>query len=752
MSDKTLTDALEAYDECKRAADDNQTSYLEDYRFSLLDEQWDPAVKTARSVPGQERPMLTFNQLPTFGRQVVNDIRQNKPSIKVRPSDSGADIETALVYTGLIRNIENTSRADVARDTAAHCAVHGGFGYYRIDIDYACDDTFDLDIKIVPIPNPLSVLGDPYSVSSDSLDWNMAFVGELMTPAAFKEAYPKADPLSFSGMDAHIKRDWTNGDDILVAEYWKRSKEQKKILLLSDRSVVYADEFMKPSTDGSPSRKEIADIEGVTVLKERMIEAYVVDQCILNGQEVLAEKTRWVGKYIPLVPVYGEELNLEGKRILRSMIHRAKDAQRQVNYWETTATEMVALAPRVPFIGPKGAFKTDPRWLTANTQNHPFLEYDGATAPARQPLDSGPAVGAMQEAMRANDKMKAIIGMYDASLGARSNETSGKAINARKMEGDVGQFHFTDNLNRAIHCEAIQLLDLIPKVYTKDRIVRVMGDDGTTQDVKLGRRDQGAPPQQPESNAAPPKIGSLAGIYDLTAGKYDVTVEAGPSFTTQRQETAAVIAEMGRGNPAIWQIGGDIMVRNLDLKDGDELARRIKKMLPPQLQEDGEQQIPPAVQQMIEQGKQMIAELQQENEKLKQDQIGQIATAEKAKADHEKNEVERDKTALARERLPIENAQAQAALVNAQKELELTRAQLGATKAETDATQATGTAADAITQAAMVLAQAAQQLAASSAANAMTNAAPKRKRMTVQKVNGGYVGESVEVPDVGGVQ
>lgn len=759
-ADTDLADALEAYQVCSEAAEDNEKSYKDDYRFWRLDEQWEEKVKRARTTEGQERPMFTFNRGPAFARQVVNDIRKNRPAIKCHPADSGADVETALVMQGIIRNINYASKGDIARDTAAECAVYGGFGFYRIDIEYACDDTYDKDIRLNRIVNPLSVKGDPYSTSADSLDWNMAFVGELMTPDAFKEAYPKADPVSFSGMDKDVKRDWTNGDDILVAEYWKRSKAQKLVMFLSDGKTVDAKlfEVVDPETGLSP--KDLCESQGITVRGQRQIETYVVDQCILNGQEVLTDKVRWAGKYIPIIPVYGEEINIEGKRLFWSMLHRGRDAQTQFNYHETTATELYALSPRIPFIGEEGSF-VDERWATANTQNHPYLEYKkGAAVPTRQPLDAGPMVGAMALSKSASDNLKATLGMYDASLGNKSNESSGIAIERRDQQSDVGNFHFTDNMSRAIACEGTQLLDLIPKVYTKGRIARVMGEDGAHQNVKLGPRQrppmqQGTQPQQPmqpqqqpDPNAEPPKIGALEGVFDLTMGKYDITVEAGPSYTTQRQETVAVISELGRANPAIWQIGGDILVDNLDIKNGAELARRLKKMLPPQLQ-DGEQQLPPQVIQMIEMGKQTIAELTeqnqqltQENNQLKKDEVGKIATIEKAKTDRDMNDVKRQEIGLERQLVPVKDNQAKAQLLLAQEKLLMTQAQMGATgpgehkgMPSMDAGAAGG-----IQPIANTVIQGLAELH-------RKVDTPKRKRMTIRKVNGGYEGFSEEIPD-----
>ena len=745
-------DALEAYRICSDASKDNEKTYEDDYAFATStcgadNVQWTEAEKASRSVPGKERPMLTLNVMPSFANQVINDIRQNRPQIKVRPADSGADIETALVFNGIIRNINQVSRGDTARDTAADCAVKGGFGFYRLDIEYACDDTFDQDIRINRIINPLCIKPDPYSTRADSLDWNMAFEIDLMTPDAFKDTYPKADPVSFNMLDDKVKRDWAAGDDIVVASYWKRTKTMKPVLRLTDGRAVDKELYLKVDEETGLSMMQLDAAEGIQIHGERQIETYVVDQCILNGQETLTEKTRWAGKYIPIIPVYGEEVNLKGKRSLRSMIHRARDAQRQMNFWETAATEIVANSTRAPWIGEEGVF-TDPDWVNANSPNIPYLEYKkGMQAPQRQPLDMGSAVGPISEALRANDRLKQILGIYNASLGAESNETSGKAINARKVEGDVANFHFTDNVTRAIECEGTQLLDLIPKVYTKGRILRVLGEDGVTQDVRLGPQNIPERPTQPGQEPNPPKIGSLNGVYDLSAGKYDLTVEAGPSYTTQRQETAAVVGELIRANPELMQIGGDIMVSNLDLKNGDELARRMKKMLPPQLQDQGEQAIPPQVQQQMQAHEQMIGELQAELEKERS--ANMKGAGEKAQA-----EVKAQELALARDRLPVEATQAQAELVNKQILLEQERKRGLADMAVAEATAGEKNASagmmNEVAAAAALMAQAAAAMNECMQHMQMTQGAPKRKRMTVQKVNGQWVGDSVEMPAMGG--
>ncbi len=311
------------------------------------------------------------------------------------------------------------------------------------------------------------------------------------------------------------------------------------------------------------------DAAGVSVIgRPRETNSFEVKQHLLTGAEVL-ETVDWAGKYIPIVPVYGDEVNIEGRRRLRSLVRDAKDPQRMFNYWRTTSTELVALAPRAPFIGPKGAFKTDAdKWATANVENHAYIEFDGASAPQRQAFAGVPA-GALQEALNASDDIKSILGLYDASLGAASNETSGRAILARQREGDVSTFHFVDNLSRAIRHAGRILIDLIPHVYSQPRMVRVLGPGGEPATVAVN---------QP---------GGAAPVYDLAAGKYDLTVEAGPSFTSRREEAANQMIELIRAFPQAAPVLGDLLAKNLDWPGADEIAQRLKTLLPPQLQGQG---------------------------------------------------------------------------------------------------------------------------------------------------------------------
>ena len=615
MSDKdTLAEALEHFKLSEEAESENRKAWIDDVRFARLGEQWPDGVKRQREIDG--RPCLTINRMPAMLRQVVNDARQNKPAIKVHPVDSGAKRETAEILNGLIRNIEYTSNADVAYDTALDHAVTGGFGYFRIDVDYACDDEFDLDIKIGRIANPLTVYGDENSTAADSSDWNKAFITELYTESEFEKRWKGAEKSNWESSYRDLPDGWRDNELVRVAEWWTREEVPAKLLKLSDGMVLYVNEYMRI--------KDILDAQGITVVGERDTKTNKVKQKIISGAEVL-EENEWAGKYIPIVPVYGDEVMVEGKRHWISLTRWAKDPQQMFNYWRTASTELVALAPKAPYLGPKGAFNTDAnKWATANNVSYPYIEYDGAVMPQRQPF-AGPPAGALQEALNASDDMKSTMGIYDAALGARSNETSGRAILQRQRESDTATFNYIDNLSRAIRHAGRVMVDLIPKVYNAPRIIRVIHEDGSNESVPINQPftpDQAKSPQAQayEAGKTQETVDGLTRIYDVTTGKYDVTCEAGPSFSTKREEAAAQMIELGRMFPPMMQVAGDLLVKNLDWPGADDIADRLKAMLPPQLQGQSPQvmQMRQQMQQMDQMAKQAVGQLNQQIAQLQQ--------------------------------------------------------------------------------------------------------------------------------------
>jgi hypothetical protein len=571
MADDILKDARERFQYSESGSDEMRRAALEDIEFGRMGQQWPAQVQRVREEEG--RPCLTINRMPSFIRQVVNDARQNKPSIAVHPVDGGADADTARIIGGLIRSIERGSNAALAYDTAVDQAVSGGFGFFRITTDYVHPESFDQELRIERVANPFSVHWDTTSTAFDASDWEYAFVSEMLTKREFKRRYPKASMVNFEqGMGEDLD-DWHDEERIRVAEYWLRTEEKRKIFRLTDGQVLTQDQldqdvFLGPG--GAPlSLQQVLASQGIDVAAEREATFFKVKRRMINGAEVLSEDD-WPGQHIPICPVWGEEVIYRGQRFFRSLIRDARDPQRMLNFWRSASTELVALAPRAPWVVaagtiPSGAEGT--KWQTANTRSHAYLEYDATQGPApMRTAFAGVPAGALQEALNASDDIKAVTGIFDAALGARGNETSGRAIHARQRESDKGTFHFVDNMARAIQYAGRCLIECIPSIYSERQTIRILGDDEAERVVRVARANGVAPtPEEPDGK-----------IYDLSTGKYDVTVKVGPNYATQREETSLALMELIRVSPQAAEVLGDLMVKNMDWPGADEAARRIQ--------------------------------------------------------------------------------------------------------------------------------------------------------------------------------
>lgn len=647
-------EALEQFEQSQEVWEENQRRYEQDVKFARMGEQWDDNDAERRRQDG--RPMLTVNRLPSFIRQVSNDARQNKPQIKVMPQDSSGDPNTAEVLNGLIKNIENISKADLAYDTAIDCAASGGMGYFRVDVDYSDADTFDMDIRINRILNPLTVYPDANSTAADSSDWNYCFITEMMPLDEFEVAYPDADPIDFNA-GSYTDREalWFEDKSVRLAEYWCRKQEEYDIHQLDTGDVV-TDEMLDEMQD-------TLDAMGIQVVKTRKSTKSVVKRYVLNGQEIL-ETDEWEGSFIPVIPVYGEEVYHEGERHFYSLIHFAKDAQRMYNYWRTTTTELVALAPKAPWIGPAGSFDTDlQNWQVANTETLPFLEYDGDVPPQRQPF-AGPPAGALQEALNASDDMKSVMGLHDASMGAQSNEISGVAISKRVREGDTSTFHFIDNMSRAIRHAGIVILDLIPHIYSQDRVLRIIGQDEQPQTVRVNAPFQSKEEMLPDH--AKDQMEAINSVYDLRVGKYDVVVKAGPSYTTQREEARNSMIALLQAFPQAAQVTGDLVVESMDWPNADAFAKRLKAILPPGVIDEAQdpqaaalanqvKEMDAVIQQLMAGREAKMAEIQVDREKLGIDSANAETNRLKAETERLKAEVDAE---YKRQQLEIDAAKA----------------------------------------------------------------------------------------------
>jgi hypothetical protein len=614
------------------ALSSSRNDELDDLRFMAGSPdnnwQWPSNVLATRgNVQGQTinaRPCLTINKLPQHVRQVTNDQRQNRPSGKVIPADDRADPQVAEIYDGVVRHIEYMSDADVAYDTACENQVTFGEGYWRLLTEYCDENTFDQDIKIERIRNSFSVYMDPTIQDPCGSDAKWCFITQDMTRDEYERLFPDATPITAlmdQGTGDSATAQWVTQNTVRIAEYFCVEYKRVKLNLYPGNVTLQ---------EGEPEDRQMQAM-GLMPVRSRMAQVPQVKWMKTNGYEILEEQD-WAGRWIPVIRVIGNEFEVDGQILVSGLVRNAKDAQRMYNYWVSQEAEMLALAPKAPFIGYGGQFEGyETQWKTANTQNWPYLEVnpdvtDGNGSILPLPQRAQPPMaqqGLIAAKMGAADDIKATTGQYDSSIGATSNERSGRAILARERQGDTGTYHFVDNLARAIRYSTRQIVDLIPKIYDTQRIARIIGIDGET---KMARID----PMQPEPVR---EVRDQAGvviekIYNPSVGKYDVVVTTGPSYLTKRQEAMDAMSQILQGSPQLWAVAGDLFVKNMDWPGAEELAARLRKTIDPKLLED---QDDPALQAANQQIQVLMQEMQTMQQMLQN--VSQSMEAQKLSID-----------------------------------------------------------------------------------------------------------------------
>lgn len=621
-TDGVCKTALERYSRSLERERDNIHNAYENMAFVWDDEQWDARVKRERL--DEDRPCLTINRCPQFVHQVTGDMRQSKPAIKAVPVDSGSDKDTAETINGLVRYVENRSDALSIYTSAADSQVVAGIGAWRVTKEYASDSTFNQELRIAGVDDPIAIAWDPDAILPTREDAKWCIVPVDMSREAFKENYPDAPIEDFDDLNnASTTHGWFDKDFVRVAEYWVKKPITRTLALFKDGRIV---DLTNKDDD------EVQALSaGAVKIEDRP--GFKVCRYVITAAHVLEGPTDWPGRYIPIVPVVGEEIRIGRKIVRRGLIHSAKDAQRMFNYFCSAQAEVTALQPKAPFIGTVKNFeKYEVEWGQANTKALPFLPYEpdpknGGQAPQRvaPPVSSQ---GISEGIALAAENMKAVIGIYDASLGQRSNEVSGVAIRARQREGDTGTFVYIDNWSRAIRHTGKILIDLIPHVYDTERTIRIMGEDGKI-DLKEINKSVGVVQVDPLTGeqVTQPNIQN-----DVTSGSYDVALETGPSYTTKRQEAKEGMIEFIRSAPSTAPVVLDLVAKAQDWPLADEFGKRleavapapIQKLIAGQKKERGEEeqgQEPTPAEMMEQQVKEMMIKLEIENKQLENEKL-----------------------------------------------------------------------------------------------------------------------------------
>lgn len=614
MAEKSIVETAKArYQRAKDSYSQLRQQSIADTKFVMGDSenqwQWPEDVYQNRSAMAG-KPCLTINITAQHCNQVINSIRQNRPSAKVSPVDGDGDKATALILGGMLRAIQSYSNADTAHDTAAEHSVYGGEGFWRVLTEYETDTSFDQVITVKTLVNPQLVYIDPDAIEPDRSDAKWGFIFEDLSPEQVEEEHPKIDASSWINDDSN---GWTGKDKIRRAEYFWCESEPDTLIKLADGSIellsklkgfkVMGDYLVTP--DGG--QLEIA--------AKRETSQKVWYWCkLLGGEAEPIDKRVWPGAYLPIITVVGKEVNVNGEIVRKGIVRDIKDSARMVNYSYSAAVETVALQNKVPYLASAESIAGfEDIWGAANIENRAYLPYNerdmegnALQQPSRQPA-ANMASAQVQMLQLSVEQARASSGQQNANFGIRSEAASGVGIQRLKAQGEIATFHFPDNLARALRYEAKVILDLIPKIYDEKRIVRVLGLDGKETAAML---DPSMGEAYKEAVSA-----DIQEAFNPLVGRYDVAIDTGPSYQTQRQEAADALTSLTKSMPQLSQIAGDLVVRSYDFPMADEISERLAKALPPGLKDEkGQADLPPQVKQQMQQMNKQIQSMDKQME------------------------------------------------------------------------------------------------------------------------------------------
>ena len=602
----------------------NRQEALEDLKFASGGDQWPVDLQNSRNL--ESRPVLTINKLDGYCRQVTNQQRQQRPRIKVHPTNTQANKKTAEVIEGITRHIELSSNADNAYDTAFDHAVRMGWGFWRLTTKYTKADSFEQDIYIDAIPNPFTVYFDPNSERVDGSDADRCVITTMMPRAEFRIKYPQCDDgASFQARGTgDSQSEWITKEDIRVAEYYYIVREPAMLYMLSDGSSRFADGDKKDFF-------QRVQASGLEVVDERTSYKKKIKWKKLTAIEVI-EEADIPGDYIPVVPVYGRHIIIGDKRKKFGMVRHAKDAQRMYNFWQTTITESIALAPKAKWIMAEGQEEGhEADWAAANVKSTPLLRYkqtdiEGNPAPPPVRLQpEPPPTGVMAASAGINQDIATLMGIFDPSQQMPGN-ISGKALNGQQQQVDLTNFDFYDNLTKSIGHTGKIILSMIPKIYDTARVMRIIGDDGKPDLVAIN-----TPQENPEGDA----VNTV--LHDMSVGEYDIVMDTGPGYSSKRQAAVDAMMPLINGNAELFAVAGDLIFRNMDFPGAEIIADRLAAGNP-MSQIDEKSPIPPQVQMQLKANQAQMQQMQQQVQQL-QMMIQQRQDIEQVKQDAETKRV-----------------------------------------------------------------------------------------------------------------
>jgi len=629
--DAIVARAKQRFALCEEWEGNARKNFIQDLKFANADPdnnwQWDSQLMTYRQ--DRKKPCLTINKVRQHNLQIINDAKQNKPGVNIRPVGDGATYDAAQTFEGIVRHIEYQSNAEVAYDTATTFQVEGGIGYWRVVTDYVSNDSFDQELYIRRVKQPDSVYLDPDISEVDGSDARYGFVFEDKPRDEFNKEYPDFKDDAGMSVLGQAGDTWIDEDHVRVCEYYEKTQKKDTLVafvipdLINGQPAAGAgQQIVMPKSKMSAEVKALYEAvkqAAPDVVNEREILTDLVMWYKIAGSKII-DRRPWLGKYVPIVRVIGEETIIEGKLDRKGHTRAMKDAQRMYNYWTSEATAQIALQTKTPWVAPAEAIDNlEEYWGRANIDEVAVLPYnalteDGKTIPAPERVQPAILASAYVQGLQiTQNEMMMSSGQYQSQFGQNENATSGKAINARQRQGDNATYHYIDNLAIGIRFTGKILIDAIPHYYDTPRILRILAKDGTESHVQLDPEAK-----QAYAKAQQEEAQQVEAIFNPNVGRYEVVSDIGPAYATRRQEAFNAMTQIASQNKEFMQIGGDLMWKAADFPMADQLSERWAKTIPDNIKGDGPSKEVQTLTQQLQEASNAVVEL---NKKLESQQL-----------------------------------------------------------------------------------------------------------------------------------
>lgn len=534
--------------------------------------QWEDDVFSAT---GDKKPRYTFDQASPVVNQIAGEIEQADFGIKVAPTGGEATEDLAKLYDGMIRNIQNVSEATKIYNAAGRKMVTSGIGGWRVKHDFVDADSFDMDLMITPLLDfGCRVWFDRTAKEQDKSDAKHCHVIQPMSLSDYNDKFPDGSEssvgLSICSTQNNVDFGY-NADDIFIGQIYYKKEVKRTLVLMTDGSVREDNDDFKKIEDELAEKGITVDVDDNGERRERKRNKIVVMSRLFDANDWLIEPEETVFSHVPVVPVYGNYDIEQNVTYYYGAVEKMMDPQRVMNYSLSREIEEGALAPRAKWwMTLKQMAGFEKTLATLNTNADPVQGYNHDPEAPGAPQQSGGAqinqgLRVLSESM--SMMITKVAGLFSANMGDNPGLQSGVAIKSLQDKGDTGTVKYFSSLEVGICHTGKILVGAIPIVYDTKRQVRITQEDGTAEMTVVNDKifDE-------ETNAFVPS-------NDLSIGKYDVTCSAGPSFQNRQQEAVTGILEASQVNPAIMEVGGDILTRNMSFPGAEQISERLRAQL-----------------------------------------------------------------------------------------------------------------------------------------------------------------------------